>query len=194
MGVTRIKRISEEIRKVVSNIIMTGLKDPRVSKMTSVTHVDTTNDLRFTNIYISVYDPKADPKKTLEGLNSAKGFIRKEIGKELDLRYTPEPLFKLDKSIENGLHINSLLLNLGVRDEGAKSGALQDEDGEDVDDEDEDDDFDDEDEDDDEGEDEFDEDEDEDDFDEDENEDEDDDEDEETDGSFSKDIIGKVGR
>ncbi len=90
------------------------MKDPRVSKMTSIVHVDTTNDLSFTNIYISVYDPKADPQKTLEGLNSAKGFIRKEIGRELKLRITPEPVFVLDKSIENGMHINQLLKDVGA--------------------------------------------------------------------------------
>lgn len=93
---------------------MFNMKDPRVSKLTSVVHVDTTNDLSYTNIYISVYDPKADPKKTIEGLNSAKGFIRKEIGKELKLRITPEPIFILDTSIQNGMHINQLLRDVGA--------------------------------------------------------------------------------
>lgn len=114
MSKQRTKRISEEIKKIVSHLIMFNMKDPRISKMTSVVHVDTTNDLSFTNIYISVYDPKADPQKTLEGLNSAKGFIRKEIGKELKLRITPEPVFVLDRSIENGMHINQLLKDVGA--------------------------------------------------------------------------------
>lgn len=114
MSKQRTKRISEEIKKIVSHLIMFNMKDPRISKMTSVVHVDTTNDLSYTNIYISVYDPKADPQKTLEGLNSAKGFIRKEIGKELKLRITPEPIFVLDRSIENGMHINQLLKDVGA--------------------------------------------------------------------------------
>lgn len=114
MSKQRTKRISEEIKKIVSHQIMFNMKDPRISKLTSVIHVDTTNDLSFTNIYISVYDPKADPQKTLEGLNSAKGFIRKEIGKELKLRITPEPIFKLDTSIENGMYINQLLKDVGA--------------------------------------------------------------------------------
>ncbi len=114
MSKQRTRRISEEIKKIVSHLIMFNMKDPRVSKMTSVVHVDTTNDLSFTNIYISVYDPKADPQKTLEGLNSAKGFIRKEIGKELKLRITPEPVFVLDRSIENGMYINQLLKDVGA--------------------------------------------------------------------------------
>lgn len=114
MAKQRTMRISEEIKKIVSHLIMFNMKDPRVSKMTSVVSVDTTNDLTYANIYISVYDPKADPLKTLEGLNSAKGFIRKEIGRELNLRITPVPIFKLDKSIENGMHINQLLKDVGA--------------------------------------------------------------------------------
>lgn len=114
MSKQRIRRISEEIKKIVSHQIMFNMKDPRVSKMTSVVHVDTTNDLSFTTIYISVYDPKADPVKTIEGLNNAKGFIRKEIGKELKLRITPEPIFKLDTSIQNGMYINQLLRDVGA--------------------------------------------------------------------------------
>lgn len=114
MGVNRIRRISEEIKKIVSEIIRNDIKDPRVSKLTTVTFVETTNDLRFTNIYVSVYDPNADAEKTVEGLNSAKGFIRRSIGSGIDLRYTPEPIFKLDKSIENGVYINSLLSTLNI--------------------------------------------------------------------------------
>lgn len=179
MSKQRNRRISEEIKKVVSNLIMFGIKDPRISKLTSVTFVETTNDLRYTNIFISVYDPKADPAKTLEGLNSAKGLIRKEISKELNLRVTPEPLFTLDTSISNGMHINSLLKSVGA-DELLRRDTIEDNLDED-DFEDEDDDFEDEDDDfeDDSDDDEFDEDEDEDDYeDEDEDDYEDDDEEE----------------
>jgi len=109
MGYPRNKRISEEIKKIVSQLIMYEIKDPRIPAMTSVTHVDTTNDLRFTTIYVSVLDAKADKIKLLEGLNSAKGFVRKEIGKELKMHHTPEPLFKMDESIENGIYISSLI-------------------------------------------------------------------------------------
>lgn len=148
MSKQRTRRISEEIKKIVSHLIMFNMKDPRVSKMTSVVHVDTTNDLSFTNIYISVYDPKADPQKTIEGLNSAKGFIRKEIGKELKLRITPEPVFVLDRSIENGMYINQLLKDVGADKllEAEKAELLRDLDGDDdFDDDYDDDDFDDED-------------------------------------------------
>ena len=109
MGSTRNRRISEEIKKVVSGLLISGLKDPRISKFTSVTDVKTTKDLRFVYIYISVYDPKANREATVEALNRAKGFIRNEIGRAIDLRYTPEPIFRTDNSVENAMHIQEIL-------------------------------------------------------------------------------------
>jgi len=109
MGYPRSKRISEEIKKIVSNLIMYDINDPRIPSLTSVTHVDTTRDLRFTYIYISVLDSKAKKSDVLDGLNSAKGFVRREIGKVLTLHYTPEPIFKMDESIENGIYISKLI-------------------------------------------------------------------------------------
>lgn len=109
MRYSRTSRISEEIKKIVSNIIMNQLKDPRISKLTSVTYVDTTNDLRYTNIYISIFDNNVDGQATIEALNKAKGYIRKELGKHLKLRYTPEPIFKLDESIRQGVYMCKLI-------------------------------------------------------------------------------------
>lgn len=117
MGIQRTRRISEEIKKVVSNLLLFELKDPRISRMTSVTSVDTTNDLRYVNIYISVYDPNADIDQTIEGLNKAKGFIRKEIGKAVDLRYTPEPIFIKDQSIEKGVYLTNLINKVNREDD-----------------------------------------------------------------------------
>jgi len=109
MSVKRLGRISEEIKKIVSNAIMSELKDPRISSMTSVTEVEVTKDLRYAKIYVSVLGSQFDKEETLKGLESGKGFIRKEIGNKLSLRYTPEPIFYLDKSIEHGLKISKLL-------------------------------------------------------------------------------------
>ena len=109
MSYARSKRISEEIKKVVSSLIMTELKDPRVSKLTTVTHVETTRDLSFAYIYISVFDNDAHKESTIEGLNKAKGFIRREIGRRVKLRAVPEPIFKLDESIENGIHMSAVI-------------------------------------------------------------------------------------
>lgn len=116
MSKQRYQRISEEIKKVVSNLLLFELKDPRISKLTSVTSVDTTNDLRYANIYISVYDPNADIDQTIEGLNKAKGFIRKEIGKSIDLRYVPEPIFFKDQSIEKGVYLTNLIKKVNEND------------------------------------------------------------------------------
>lgn len=128
MGSTRNKRISEEIRKVVSDLLLRGLKDPRISKFTSVTDVQTTRDLRYTYIYISVYDPNADRKATVEALNRAKGYIRSEIGKNIDLRYTPEPIFKEDDSVENAMHIQEILNKVAVDEEYEVSYETEDDD------------------------------------------------------------------
>lgn len=109
MSKPRSKRISEEIRKIVAEVIRNDIKDPRVSKMATITGVETTRDLRFATIYVSVFDSDDMKEKTIEGLNRAKGYIRRAIGDQLDVRYTPEPIFKLDESIENAIHLSKLI-------------------------------------------------------------------------------------
>ncbi|MCT4618661.1 MAG: 30S ribosome-binding factor RbfA [Marinisporobacter sp.] len=109
MGYQRTNRISEEIKKLVSTMIMNELKDPRISTLTSVVEVDVTRDLRYANIFISVYGSKEERDNTLKALKSASGFIRKEIGRKLKLRYTPEPIFNMDTSIEKGIYMSSLI-------------------------------------------------------------------------------------
>jgi len=109
MSIQRSKRISEEIKKVVSSLLRNGLKDPRISPMASVTDVKTTRDLRFAYIYITVFGDDKNKEETIEGLNKAKGYIRKQIGSEINLRYTPEPVFKLDETIESAMHIDSII-------------------------------------------------------------------------------------
>ncbi|NMA86566.1 MAG: 30S ribosome-binding factor RbfA [Tissierellia bacterium] len=117
MNSKRINRISEELRKVVSELLMNGLKDPRINSMTTVTNVKVTGDLRYVNIYVSVLGDELEKKETLEGLESAKGFIRAEIGKEIDLRYIPEPIFHLDESIEQGIYMSKLIQKVKEDDE-----------------------------------------------------------------------------
>ncbi len=141
MSIARGKKISEEIKKIVSHIMMFEIKDPRVSKLSSITHVEVTNDLRFVTIYISVFDPKHNVDVHIEGLNSAKGFIRKEIGKKLKLHFTPEPIFKADDSIEHGMHINEILNTLDIKHD---EKPVDEDDDADFDEDDDDDDFEDE--------------------------------------------------
>lgn len=105
MASNRIARINEEIQRQISADIW-RLKDPRVSGsgMVSVTRVDTTGDLRYAKIYVSVLD-KSQEKDVLKGLKSAGGFLRRELGSALGLRYTPELIFEADDSIAYGTHI-----------------------------------------------------------------------------------------
>ena len=112
MASNRIGRINEEIQRELSTLIR-SVKDPRVTGMISVTAVDTTPDLKFTKIYISVLD-KSDCTQVLKGLKSAAGWLRRELGHALQLRYTPELTFVQDDSIDKGAHILDLLRNPNV--------------------------------------------------------------------------------
>ncbi|MCI9332582.1 MAG: 30S ribosome-binding factor RbfA [Oscillibacter sp.] len=114
MASNRINRINDEIQRELSSQLR-NLKDPRVSGMVSITYVDTTNDLRYARIYISVLD-KDREKDVLKGLKSAAGFLRRELGHALQLRYTPELQFIGDDSIQHGAHILELLRNEEEKD------------------------------------------------------------------------------
>ena len=107
MASNRIGRINEEIQRELSTLIR-SVKDPRVTGMISITAVDTTPDLKYAKIYISVLD-KSDCTQVLKGLKSASGFLRRELGRALQLRATPELTFIRDDSIEQGAHILDLL-------------------------------------------------------------------------------------
>ena len=109
MASNRIGRINEEIQREMSSLIRT-VKDPRVSGLISVTAVDTTPDLKFCKIYISVLD-KSDVNQVLKGLKSASGYLRRELGRTLNLRNTPELTFVRDDSIDQGAHILDMLRN-----------------------------------------------------------------------------------
>lgn len=105
----RTGRISEEIRKELSDLIHNGIKDPRMPPFVSVTAVKVTKDLRFAKTYVSVLGTDEQKKGALQALKSAAGYIRHEIGQRVLLRYTPEFHFELDDSIEKGIHINQLI-------------------------------------------------------------------------------------
>ena len=107
----RIDKINGEVMRETANVIR-NLKDSRIPLMTSVVKVSVTNDLRYAKVYISVMGDDETKKKAMEGLKSAAGYIRREIGKRIDLRYTPEFIFELDSSIEHGARIEQLLNNL----------------------------------------------------------------------------------
>lgn len=109
MASNRIGRINEEIQRELASLIP-SVKDPRVTGMISVTAVDTTPDLKYAKIYISVLD-KSDCEQVLKGLKSASGWLRRELGHTLNLRNTPELTFVRDDSIDQGAHILEMLRN-----------------------------------------------------------------------------------
>ncbi len=111
MSFKRIDRISEEIKRELSEIVR-ELKDPRISMMTSVILVNVTRDLSFAKVYMSVMGEQKQQNETIKALNNAAGFVRREISKRTQLRYTPEFTFILDDSIEHGVHISELLHNV----------------------------------------------------------------------------------
>ena len=119
MASNRIGRINEEIQKELSEQLR-WLKDPRVSAtgMVSITRVDTTGDLRYARVYISCLD-KSQEKDVMKGLKSASGFLRRELGRALNLRYTPELQFIADDSIQYGAHILEVLRKV-EREDAAK--------------------------------------------------------------------------
>ena len=118
MASNRIGRINEEIQKELANLIR-NLKDPRVQDtMISITHVETTPDLRWAKVYVSFLQEER-AKDALKGLQSAGGYLRRELGRALNLRYTPELNWALDDSITYGAKMLKLINSLEVeKDEG----------------------------------------------------------------------------
>ena len=112
MAGNRIDRINEEIQRELASLIPT-VKDPRVTGMISVMAVDTTTDLRYAKVFISILD-KSDEQQVMRGLKSASGWLRRELGHRLQLRYTPELSFVLDESIDKGAHILAMLRDPNV--------------------------------------------------------------------------------
>ncbi|NMA60453.1 MAG: 30S ribosome-binding factor RbfA [Firmicutes bacterium] len=106
-------RVGEEIKREVSAIIATEVKDPRLG-MLSITDVDVSRDLSFAKVYFSMLGTVEEREKTLEGLNRAKGFIRSELAKRLRVRHTPEITFHFDNSLEQGAKMDALLKTLQV--------------------------------------------------------------------------------
>ena len=105
----RVQRIGEELRRVISDIIRSKIKDPRIPEIISVTNVLVTNDLAFAKIFVEIMGTKEEQEAALEGLNSAKGFIKKEISSEVKLRQMPELIFILDETLDINLKMEKLI-------------------------------------------------------------------------------------
>ncbi|WP_128894199.1 30S ribosome-binding factor RbfA [Longirhabdus pacifica] len=115
MSNIRSNRVGEQLKKELSEILRSEIKDPRVGFVT-VTGVDVTNDLSLAKVYLSVLGNEQEQQQTLEALQQAMGFIRREVGKRIRLRHTPEISFKIDASIDYGSRIEHLLKDLNRGD------------------------------------------------------------------------------
>ena len=121
MASNRINRINEEIMKELSSLLRT-VKDPRVQDtMISITRVETTPDLRYTKVYVSFLEEDR-VKNAMAGLKSAGGYLRRELGHNLQLRYAPEIVWSLDDSITYGAKMLQLINSLEITDENTDQG------------------------------------------------------------------------
>ena len=105
---SRVERVSQALKKEISNIIQTELKDPRLGFIT-VMRVELTHDMRYAKIFFSVLGSPDEQKKSTEALESAVGFIRRLIAERIELRFVPEIRFIQDKSCEYSIHIQEEL-------------------------------------------------------------------------------------
>lgn len=116
MASNKLQRTNEDIQRVLSALLR-EVKDPRVQQgMISITAVDTTGDLRYSKVYLSILGLQSE-KDMMKGLKSAAGWLRRELGRRLSLRYTPELIFQVDNSIAHGARISSILNQLDINSE-----------------------------------------------------------------------------
>lgn len=107
MEVRRSEKVADLIQKEISEMLTRTLKDPRIGFVT-ITRVSVSEDCRRANVYFSVAGTFEERKSSLEGLNSARGYVRKELGRRIRLKYTPDILFHFDPSIEYAIHIEEI--------------------------------------------------------------------------------------
>ena len=117
MPSNKLARTNDDIQFVISKLLR-EVKDPRVQQgMISVTRVETTGDLRYSKVWLSVLGMR-DEKEFRRGLRSASGYLRRELGNHMKLRYTPELIFEIDHSIEYGAQINEVINSLEIDHDG----------------------------------------------------------------------------
>ena len=105
----RIDRVNMLLRKEISRVMANELRDPRLSQVVSVTHVDTTSNLRFAKVYVSVLGGDEDKRGTMDALNSASGYIHRTVRDSVTLKVMPFLRFQLDESIERGAALSDMI-------------------------------------------------------------------------------------
>lgn len=126
----RLERIEKEISRVIGKLMYGEIKNPKIAGMISVTRVKLAPDLRNATVFVSVLGiQNENSARVVEGLNEVRGFVRKRVSEEVDIRYLPEIKFKLDDSIEHGIRI-SKLIDTVVAEKEAENPEEQDENSE----------------------------------------------------------------
>ena len=122
----RTDRIAAEMKRVVSDIIRTELKDPRIPVVTSVTRLELAKDLKFAKIYVSFLGNEAEKKGAMQALRASVGLIRYQIGQKMTIRALPELTFALDESIEYGSYMTERIQQVRAEDKLKESTSLRD--------------------------------------------------------------------
>lgn len=105
-------RINDAIQREISQILRADMKDPRIGTITSVLKVDTTNDLKYCKVYVSILGDAEKKAEVMEGINHAAGYIRRLIAERINLRITPELKFILDDSLEYSFKIDKIIKDI----------------------------------------------------------------------------------
>lgn len=119
----RSEKVADLIQKEISLMLVKSVKDPRIGFVT-ITKVTVSDDCRVAKVYFSVAGTPAERERSVKGLDSAKGFVRKELGRRIRLRYTPEIIFQFDPSVEYAIHMEELIQSLhrGKEPNGGEEG------------------------------------------------------------------------
>jgi ribosome-binding factor A len=112
----RSEKVADLIHKEISEMLVKTIKDPRIGFVT-ITRVAVSEDYRSAKVYFSVAGTVEERQRSMEGLDSAKGYVRKELGRRIRLRYTPEIIFKFDPSIEYAIHIGEVIRHIKREEE-----------------------------------------------------------------------------
>ena len=107
----RSEKVADLIQKEISQMLVKSIKDPRIGFVT-ITKVSVSDDFRLAKVYFSVAGTVKERERSMKGLDSAKGYVRKELGRRIRLRYTPEIMFQFDPSIEYAIHMEELIQSI----------------------------------------------------------------------------------
>lgn len=124
MKEARARRVGEQVRKEVAALLSKGLKDPRVG-FVSVMEVRMSPDLRYANVYVSLLGSDSERKSSLVGLKQASGWLRRELGKRVALRYCPELRFFEDTTVDDAFRLEEIFKEIHAQDQRDESGPSE---------------------------------------------------------------------